>query len=179
MVTWKIFSKVISCWKYFVWLDYTIPYVQTIFMISFNTSSVNSSPPSAAYMLQWISSTLVQMMACRLFDAKPLSKPMLGYGQLDPYEQTSVKFQSKYKTFHSWNASEYIICKIAAILSIRCQWECLIYKMGILILERHVKYWNDPKVMMKTSAASLYCPRSIFTVTLSLHSRAACTQPCN
>ena len=31
----------------------------------------NSSPPSAAYM--------VQIMACRLFGAKPLSKPVLGY----------------------------------------------------------------------------------------------------
>ena len=30
---------------------------------------------------------------------KPLSKPVLSYCQLDPYEQTSVKFKSKYKTF--------------------------------------------------------------------------------
>ena len=29
-------------------------------------------------------SALVQIMACRLFGAKPLSKPMLGYCQLDP-----------------------------------------------------------------------------------------------
>ena len=29
--------------------------------------SLNSSPPSAAYMRQWIGSTLVQIMACRLF----------------------------------------------------------------------------------------------------------------
>ena len=34
----------------------------------------NSSPPSAAYMRQWIKSTLVQIMACRLFGAKQLSK---------------------------------------------------------------------------------------------------------
>ena len=40
-------------------------------------------------------------MACRLFGAKPLSKPMLGYCQLDHQEQTSVKFKMKYKTFHS------------------------------------------------------------------------------
>ena len=40
--------------------------------------------PSAAYMLQSIRSALVQIMACRLFSAKPLSKPMLGYCQLDP-----------------------------------------------------------------------------------------------
>ena len=38
-----------------------------------------SSSPSAAYMRQRISSALVQVMACRLFGAKPLSKPMLGY----------------------------------------------------------------------------------------------------
>ena len=37
----------------------------------------NSSPHSAAYMRQWIGSALVQIMACRLFGAKPLSKPIL------------------------------------------------------------------------------------------------------
>ena len=41
-------------------------------------------------------------MACPLFGAKPLSKPMLVYCQLDPWEQTSVKFQSTYKAFQSW-----------------------------------------------------------------------------
>ena len=35
---------------------------------------------------------LVQIMACRLFSAKPLSKPMLRYCQLDSKEQISVKF---------------------------------------------------------------------------------------
>ena len=43
----------------------------------------SSSPPSAAYMRQSIRSTVVQIMACRLFGAKPLSKPMLGYCQLN------------------------------------------------------------------------------------------------
>ena len=32
--------------------------------------------PSAAYMHQWFRSALVQIMACHLFGAKPLSKPM-------------------------------------------------------------------------------------------------------
>ena len=36
---------------------------------------LNSSPPNAAYMREWIDPTLVQIMACRLFGAKPLSKP--------------------------------------------------------------------------------------------------------
>ena len=31
-------------------------------------------------------------MASRLEVAKPLSEPMLEYGQWDPYEQTSMKY---------------------------------------------------------------------------------------
>ena len=46
----------------------------------------DSSPPSAAYLRQWIRSGLVQIMACRLFGAKSLSKPAVGYCQLDPEE---------------------------------------------------------------------------------------------
>ena len=42
-------------------------------------NDINSSPPSAAYMRQWIGAALVEIMACRLFDAKPLSRPMLDY----------------------------------------------------------------------------------------------------
>ena len=37
-------------------------------------------------------SALVQIMACRLGGTKPLSKPMLAYFRLDPWEQTSVNF---------------------------------------------------------------------------------------
>ena len=63
---------------------------------------INSSPHNATYMLQWIWSALVQVMACRLFDTKPLPEPILTFCQLDAQEQTSVKFESKCKTFHSW-----------------------------------------------------------------------------
>ena len=47
---------------------------------------------SATYMRQWIRSALVKIMAYRLVGTKPLSEPMLEYYQLDPKEQTSVKF---------------------------------------------------------------------------------------
>ena len=60
-------------------------------------------------------------MACRLFGAKPLSKPMLGYCQLDPLEQTSVKFESKYKTFIHENAFENVVWEMVDILS-RGRW---------------------------------------------------------
>ena len=62
---------------------------------------LNLSPPSAAYMHQWIGSALVQIMACRLFGAKPLPEPILAYCQLDYWEYISVKFESKLYNFHS------------------------------------------------------------------------------
>ena len=69
--------------------------------VSISMHFVNASPPSAAYMRQWTGLALVQIMARRLFGTKPLSKPMLGYCQLDPYEYISVKFESRYKIIHS------------------------------------------------------------------------------
>ena len=68
----------------------------------------NSSPPSVAYMRQWIGPTLVQIMAFRLFGDKPLPEPMLLYCQLDHQEQTSVKFESGFYHFH-WR---------------KCIWKC-------------------------------------------------------
>ena len=69
-------------------------------------------------MHQWIRSALIQVMACRLFGAKALSKPMLGYCQLDPYEQKNSEILIKIQNFSFIkNASEHIICEMAAILS--------------------------------------------------------------
>ena len=76
----------------------------------------DNKPPSAAYMRQWIGSALVQVMASRLLGAKPLSKPVLGYCQLDPWEQTSVKFELKIFSFINIHEILFkIVCEIAAI----------------------------------------------------------------
>ena len=81
---------------------------------------VYSSPPSAAHMRHWIGSALVQIMACRLFDPKPWSKPMLTYCQFNPYEQTLVIFFCQNtKLFIHENASQknkYVACDMVAIL---------------------------------------------------------------
>ena len=50
-------------------------------------------PPHPAYMRQYTQQGLVQVMACRLFGAKPLPEPKLTYCQLEPKEQTSMKFE--------------------------------------------------------------------------------------
>ena len=96
-------------------------------------SLLNSSPPSAAYMRQWTESALVQVMACHLFGVKPLHKPMLTYCQLNPQEQTSVKFESTYKTFHSrkciWEKSSvkwWPFCKGKWVDTIR--WLLLVFQ---------------------------------------------------
>ena len=62
---------------------------------------LTSSPPSDVDMRQWIGSSLVQVMACRLFDAKSLPEPMLPYCQLDSSEQISVKFEWEFYHFHT------------------------------------------------------------------------------
>ena len=49
----------------------------------------NSSPSGAAYMRQGIGSALVQIMACGLYGAKPLSKPVLVYCQLNSVKGTN------------------------------------------------------------------------------------------
>ena len=68
-----------------------------------------ASMTKSSYIHQYNIPTLVQIMACRLFSTKPISEPMLAYCQLDPWEQSSVKFLSKFKYFHSR----------------KCVWECL------------------------------------------------------
>ena len=72
-------------------------------------------------MRQWISSALVQITACRLFVAKPLSKPMLGYCQLELGNKPQWNFNQNEKLFFHKNASENIVCEMTAILS-RGRW---------------------------------------------------------
>ena len=47
-------------------------------------------------------------MACRLFGAKSLSEPMEVFCQLDPWEQTSMKFISEYSDFVQEDALENV-----------------------------------------------------------------------
>ena len=68
---------------------------------------INSFPPSATHVRQWTGPALVQVLACRLFGAKPLPEPMPVYCRLNSWEQISVKFEWELYHFHSrkciWN----------------------------------------------------------------------------
>ena len=48
-------------------------------------------------------------MACRLVGAKPLSEPMLGYCQLEPKEQTSVKTKQNSQILTQENIVENVL----------------------------------------------------------------------
>ena len=66
------------------------------------------------------------IMVCRLFGAKPLSKPMIGYWQIGHSEQTSEQFPSKYHIFIHENASDCIVCEVVAVLS---RYQCVELKV--------------------------------------------------
>ena len=65
-----------------------------------NINAFNSLRPSDAYMRQWNKPSFLLRIAHYLLGAQPLSEPMLVYCQLEPKEQTSLKFLSKFKHFH-------------------------------------------------------------------------------
>ena len=70
--SWYAFLNVIQEANGYIFKMWTVP-----------SEGVNPAPTSAAYIRLWIGSALGQMMACRIFVTKPLSKPVLFYCQLD------------------------------------------------------------------------------------------------
>ena len=84
---------------------------------SYCTLNVKSLRPSNAYMRQYIRSQLVQIMACRLFGAKPLSKPLLSYSLLGNLSnKLQGHFNGNFKFFIQENAVENTVCEMADIL---------------------------------------------------------------
>ena len=87
------------------------------------TINHNSSPQSVAYIRRWIGSALLQILVCRLFGTKPLSEQTFRYSQeLSPgplvyWNKLQWNFIQNGKLFIHGNASEYIVCEMAAILS--------------------------------------------------------------
>ena len=54
-------------------------------------------------------------MACRLDGAKPLPEPLLVNCYLDPWKQTSVRFNRNWNMFIQENAFENVVCEMASI----------------------------------------------------------------
>ena len=72
--------------------------------------AINSSPTSAAYMRQGIGSALVQIMACHLLGAKPLSNQSCVVVTWTLRNKLKWNFNQNTKLFIHKNASENIVC---------------------------------------------------------------------
>ena len=70
---------------------------------------IYSSPPSAAYTRKWTWSALVQLMACRLFGAKPLPEPMLAIVNWTPGNKFKWKSNRNSIIFIQENAFEIVV----------------------------------------------------------------------
>ena len=86
-----------NAWKVFLLYTWYINLPMIYLLISTNNIHevifLNSSRPTAAYKRRCTGSALVQILACRMFGGKPLPEPMLTYCQLDPWKQTSMRFE--------------------------------------------------------------------------------------
>ena len=86
------------------WCSYWIFQLQRMNILSVLCAvqcSLTHLGPRNAYMRLWTIPPLVQIMACQLFGAKPLSKSIMAYCQLDLMEHISMKYYLKFKSFHS------------------------------------------------------------------------------
>ena len=78
---------------------------------------------------------------------KPLHKPVLTHGQLNPQEQTSVKFESKCNNFHlRIYAFENVVCKISDI----------VFSFDILTDVIHLKYYIQYNVSIGILILMIY-----------------------
>ena len=139
-----------------------------------NSFTVYSSPPSAAYMCQWIRSALVQ--ACHLFGAKPFPEPMLACCQLDSWEQISVKFESEFCHFELRpSSSKNTYFSLSVCLSV-CQsvtpfWQCSCHRIimkfwEVITIDRHGVHAKGQGQRSKLKVTEVMTPFSHFqTVT--------------
>ena len=99
------------------WLDISLNTHCIATDYKFNGTEWHTDTDTYTHMRYWTMSSLVQVMICCLFVAKPWSEPMLVCCQLEPWEPISMKFKSILNTFHTRNTIEYVVYKIVAILS--------------------------------------------------------------
>ena len=69
------------------------------------TTLLNSLKRSDTYMRHWNKPSLVQIIACRLFGAKPLPEPLLFYCKLDPKYDIRRNFNRKFTFKMATNSS--------------------------------------------------------------------------
>ena len=99
------------------------------------------------HICQWTGSSLVQVIACRLFGAKPLIEPMLVYCQLDSWGQVSVKYESEFFfSFSLENAFENGVCQNGGhfVQGWGCGWAkyfVLPFPIDVVVTPNSIYFW--------------------------------------
>ena len=105
---------------------------------------VNSLIPSEAYMRQWTKSESSQIMAWRPWGAKPLTKPMLAFYQLDHSERYSMKIESKHENYLHWRKRicKYRLQNICQFIFVVMGWNHMYLAITfIAYTDKHVVYF--------------------------------------
>ena len=138
--------------------------------------------PLVLHIYVWMGSALVQIMACRLFGAKPLSKPMLGYCQLEIWNRSQWNFYQNTKLSIHKNTSANTVCEMEVILSRKDELiyskmggcnnpklvtrsTCLITSQFILILQFSSRWFNMLEIfLMKYTHHVMYIRAHYFLI---------------
>ena len=151
----KIQQHGISCYK--VIRSYKLPYydhIEVIYPSDIWVRSLSLSQNLTVHiwgqvmhiLVTKIRPLVVQIMFCHLFwlSAEPLSKPMLAYCWLDPWEQTWLKFDTKYNDLHTRKLiRKCCLLNGSYLISISIYYECRL----ILVfqdLPEHPGCWRSP-----------------------------------
>ena len=130
------------------------------------TNKVDSLRLGDAYLRHHPGPSLVQLMACRLFGAKPLSETMLYCCQWNPYEQTSVKLFSKFKHFHwrkrIWkcrlkNVGHFVLAAICYVIK-EYQYNMHMAGLCFLVVISPFVWWiqvNEPPIFIRVASLAL------------------------
>ena len=98
--------------------------------------ALNTLRPVDTFMRQIAGPSLVQIMVCRLFGAKPFPEPILTIYQWDQWEQTLKKWNRNTTIFIEENTFQNIFCKMSPFL-FRLQWVSSYLYRGVLFGEFH------------------------------------------
>ena len=63
------------------------------------------------YDIIFLGSSLIQLLACCLFNTNPLAEPVTTHCHFDVYKHTLVKFEWNFKGYHAKNSILKIVCK--------------------------------------------------------------------
>ena len=132
-------------------------------------TAVDSFPPSAAYMRRWNSSTFVQIMACRLFGTKPLSKPMMGHCQLHDVQFSCAINQPLLA--HHWRVHQCLPTSRFIAPSIPWGVSAPGGKVLKQLLEDHNFLHNSPIFIIESSTFNIFAfQKALHTIHFNLRS---------